>query len=580
MINGWLILGIAAITFIISIYGLEKTNLLPEFLQPYGPVVTVQTERSKHTIDTIANASPRFWRYWGSGGLIAAVGVLLSTMVLLVVSAFTVIRNPPEPTGIYHPTNMLIVPGVNDYLPLSVLPEILISLGIGIIIHEAGHGIFCRVADIDIDRVGLILFTILPVGAFVEPDADQEESAPTMDRLRMYAAGVTNNFAFSILSFALLFVVIGALITPAGGVAIAHSYPDSPADHAGIEEGDRVTHINGTPVNDLPGAQNRLAATNADTVQITVNSEKQITIRRQVYVVGALEGINIAPRAKITAVNETEVTTEQEFEAAIRNASTNTVTLTTASKKNVTVPVGVPVKASPDSPATNTALSSEQTMYVTHLNEKRVITADELQKVLENTTGAVTARLYHDGEVRNTTITANNGEYGLIPARGTIGIQTTDIGVESYPLQTYLGFYKGDFSMNGQLPWYQQFLLLLTLPMATSLGLPFNFPGVTGAEANFYDTIPALAGVEPAVFFLANVLFWSGWINMHIGLFNCIPTFPLDGGHMVKTSIESLLERYNIAAEDSRLSSILTVGFTVVIFIALASLFAVPFLFG
>ena len=53
----------------------------------------------------------------------------------------------------------------------------------------------------------------------------------------------------------------------------------------------------------------------------------------------------------------------------------------------------------------------------------------------------------------------------------------------------------------------------------------------------------SLKEIDWVVFKLANILFWTGWVNFNLGLFNCIPTAPLDGGHILRKYIEIVTSR-------------------------------------
>jgi len=41
---------------------------------------------------------------------------------------------------------------------------------------------------------------------------------------------------------------------------------------------------------------------------------------------------------------------------------------------------------------------------------------------------------------------------------------------------------------------------------------------------------------------LIHLLFWLGWINIMVGIFNALPMLPLDGGHIRREGLNRLLE--------------------------------------
>lgn len=133
------------------------------------------------------------------------------------------------------------IPGVTMSLEATIY--ILITLGIAALVHEMAHAYVARAVGLKIKDAGIAFFLFIP-GAFVEPDEEELEKAPTKKKLLVFSAGVGAN---TILAIIALFLA-GAMVS---GAVISGVAANSPAELAGLEPGMKIISINGTKVENV-----------------------------------------------------------------------------------------------------------------------------------------------------------------------------------------------------------------------------------------------------------------------------------------------------------------------------------------
>ncbi|MDY6985301.1 MAG: site-2 protease family protein [Candidatus Thermoplasmatota archaeon] len=251
------ILALLAFHFLFIILGrkhFEKLNL-----SLMAPFVLWHTKRGLSFLDR-ASEHRNFWDVFHPVALALCYIAMLGMIVLLLVDVYTFVQ-VPEAVGGMDPRMILAFPGINPIIPIGYG---ILALIITLVFHELSHGIVSRHQGITVKTMGLLFF-IIPLGAFVEPDDKEIEASEPSKRLRIEEAGAGMNMVIGIIALLLVALLAGSMVPRAAGVVVADSI--GPAAEAGIMSGDIITAINGIEIKDLSILENFAPG---DTIMVTL----------------------------------------------------------------------------------------------------------------------------------------------------------------------------------------------------------------------------------------------------------------------------------------------------------------------
>lgn len=161
----------------------------------------------------------------------------------------------------------LAIPVINPYLPLV---DGLVALVVGIIVHEAAHGVVARSLGLPIKSSGLVFFLIIPIGAFVEVDEQALKTARARDSERVLGAGAGTNLVLAVVCLLLLFGVVSGMRVATSGIGVTGVYTNSAAAKAGIQPFDIITAVDGAAVTNPAQIQNSSWYRINNTVNISI----------------------------------------------------------------------------------------------------------------------------------------------------------------------------------------------------------------------------------------------------------------------------------------------------------------------
>ncbi len=251
-----------------------RNGLFPDNITFYGPIMMIKTEKVGFFDRFIPFKA--FFRVYGTIGVMMVVFISVLMMYLLVKTTEITLLTRPEPTEFQKPQNLLLIPGVNEFIPSSF--AVWTALVLTIAIHEFGHGILCRIEGIAVKSTGLLL-AVIPIGAFVEPDEEDLDKTQGLPKMRMFGAGITNNLCVGVACFIALVLLLG-LVAPSPAPVVTGVYMDYPAYEADLPFPSVITNVNGEPVASREEVTGFLSQTRpGDSLTLTVDSD-DISVER------------------------------------------------------------------------------------------------------------------------------------------------------------------------------------------------------------------------------------------------------------------------------------------------------------
>ena len=530
-----LAVGAFVLVYWLIIHYLDKRGLLERYnISAHGPLLMIRTMRGQRLLDTLAR--PRgLWRAYADAGIpLMVLGMLLMTATLLFFD-FLLMTNPPAPTVLNEPRNLLLIPGLNEFIPLGYG---LVALFVTLVVHELSHAVLCRVEGIRVKSMGIITL-ILPVGGFAEPDENQlfekkevsgekaaEKVASRRERMRILTAGVMSNFTVALIAFALFFASLHA-IAPVGYSAMVVDVDEgSPAYNLSIPQESIILAVNGISTHNVEDLVEVLAKTPHDTdVQLTVLKEKKV----RSYTV---------PFESDTVVS----TTGLEVQGVVESSPAESANLS----------AGMVITAMDDVPVHNLSDFS-----------RFMLSTQPTQDVSVEINGTEHYTVQLVPSPKNSSL----GFMGVYYGTSELASRAMGLSIAAFPASEYLSSLK---ALPSELDKPVSWLILLTLPVMQHL-TGSGFSGFSGILSDLYQPVGVASAFGGWWLVISGILFWIAWVNINVGLFNCLPAVPLDGGHVFRDILGGVFERFTSKERAERLAGmvVMALAYTILLSIVL-----------
>lgn len=477
--------------FIVTFGVLEKKGFLKKYgLEFSTPILFWKTQRGKDLIEYLSRKK-RFWELYGNMSIVVLGISMVAIFGLVVWSAYLASQIPSEQAP--SPRLIIGIPGVNPLIPVWYG---ILGLATAIIVHEFSHGILARVGDIKIKTLGLI-FLVVPLGAFVEPDEEEMEKMPKLKRDRIYSVGPTTNIILALVCVLLFTSLFMGAVEPVNeGVIVNGIVSDSPAHLSDVSWGELITEIDGREVRDMD-----------DFTSLDVEPGRDVEVR------SLREKEEVSRHIYAGVVVSTVLKDYPAHEGGLRGGDVM-ISMDGANIRN---------------------MDDFQRMVDASLADQRVNIVYHRWNgtgYVEHSTNVTLADKY-EGYAKHYPH-ENKDEYR---GKGYLGLGTSYMGLSVWDVDLIPRMMSSPYGGRISRNMVQSTLFFISYPFLGLSPLPSEI-------TSLYQVTGPLSALPSRLFWVtANSLYWVFWLNLMVGLFNALPAIPLDGGFVFRDGLNSLLEK-------------------------------------
>ena len=475
-----------------------------------------RTKRGRKLIDRIASPKKMWMRISTVGFVFFFIGMILM-FILVALSAWIASTSPlVKPVGAEE---VLVLPGINPYVPFIYG---LIGLIIAVVAHEFSHGIIARVMDFKVKALGL-LFIVVPIGAFMEPDDDEVNKGPRIARMTMFAAGPIMNFILAFLFIGIFsWGMMGSVEADGSPLIITDVSKHTPL-HLSFEDHPKALYtINGTEISSL-----------SELYEYDGNDPGQWT-RVDMKMDGGRYKVPMIAGVIITGVGDDTPADQSELPLGSIIYSLD----------------GEVIQSSREfSELMDDTLEDQEinlTLLVPEMDEDEIDVSVRPPGNLSDTDRTYSGiELFPDYTMKSFNITLDDkyDYYRMDQYRGKgyIGITSSYLGVTGIGSEEFIEVLNRPIFSADTFSGRMANVVYITFRLPLELNkMPFHDP-----LTDIYDVKGPLSIIpEPAFWFIANTLFYTFWLNILLGLFNALPMVPLDGGFVFRDATVLILRKF------------------------------------